>query len=238
MAWEEGADAVECDIRLSRDGQVVLMHDASTRRTAGLDQPVAEQDAAELALLDVGSWKSDRYAVERVPTLAQALETVPDGRRLFIEIKTGSEIIDPLFAALSRSQLRFEQICIISFKLEVVRAVKQARPEIEVYWLSSFVRHKETGEWTPSLDHVIERAKDAGVDGVDLRAREPILSAEAVQRVFAAGLELHTWTVDDPELARQLSELGVHSITTNRPGELRASLQQDRPQSEGVAPID
>src|SRR5262249_49337084 len=68
--WDEGADAVESDFRLTRDGQIVAIHDESTRRTAGVEGLVAQQTLAELQSLDVGQWKDVRYRGERIPTLA------------------------------------------------------------------------------------------------------------------------------------------------------------------------
>src|SRR6476661_5646642 len=99
LGWEL-ADADELDIYLSKDGEAVVMHDASTKRTAGLDKLVADQTLAELKALDAGSWKAPSWTGTRIPTLAEVLALVPEGKRLFIEIKAGPEVIPALEKAV------------------------------------------------------------------------------------------------------------------------------------------
>lgn len=226
LAWELGADAVECDVHLSRDGQIVLHHDRTMKRTAKVDVAIKHQTWEQLQGLDVGTWKGAEWTGVRMPLLRDVIDTVPEDKRLLIEIKCGPEIVEPLTTLLARSGKRPEQTCVIGFSLDVVRAMKAARPDLEVYWLASFKRDKESGAWSPSIEEIIEKAKSAGVDGVDLQAAEPLLHERAVERVREAGLELHAWTVDDPELAHTLVRLGVDSITTNRPGWLAERLRE------------
>ncbi len=226
LAWELDADAVEVDVHLTRDGQIVLHHDRTTKRIAKADHVIKYQTWEVLHKLDVGTWKGPEWAGVRMPLLRDVLGTVPEGKRLFIEIKCGPEIVEPLMTLLDASGTRPEQSCVISFSWDVVKAVKAARPELKVYWLASFKQDKETGVWTPPIEEVIERAKAAGVDGVDLQAAEPLLHESAVSQVRAAGLELHAWTVDDPQIAHRLVRLGVDSITTNRPGWLAERLRE------------
>lgn len=76
----------------------------------------------------------------------------------------------------------------------------------------------------PEIGTLIEKAKAAGVDGLDLDAKFPLDKA-AVARIKAAGLRLDVWTVDDAALAKRLAAAGVDGITTNRPGWLREQLQ-------------
>src|SRR5437762_11744744 len=87
LGWREGADAAEGDFRLTADGQIVCVHDKTFKRTAGIDRLVAEMTLAEIESLDVGSWKAATFAGERVPTLDQLLDTLPETRRFFVEIK-------------------------------------------------------------------------------------------------------------------------------------------------------
>src|SRR5262245_27030179 len=89
LAWEQQADAVEIDVRLSQGNRLVVLHDGTTAKTAGVNKPVHRQTLAELLQLDVGRWKGPRWAGQRVPILAEALDSVPGGKRLFVEIKCG-----------------------------------------------------------------------------------------------------------------------------------------------------
>ena len=65
LAWEQGADAIECDVRMSKDGQIVVIHDADTQRTAGVNRLVADQTLDELRQLDFGGWKGQPFVGER-----------------------------------------------------------------------------------------------------------------------------------------------------------------------------
>ena len=81
LGWEQKADSNELDVYLSKDGQIVLLHDATTKRTAGKDKPVIEQTVEELRTLDAGSWKGTQWAGEKIPTLAETLQILPEGKR-------------------------------------------------------------------------------------------------------------------------------------------------------------
>ena len=99
-AFAQGADGIEGDFRLTRDGEIVCLHDATTGRTAGADLVVADTDLARLRALDVGAWKGPQWAGERIPTLAEVLGLVPAGKRLYIELKSGLEILPHALAGL------------------------------------------------------------------------------------------------------------------------------------------
>jgi glycerophosphoryl diester phosphodiesterase len=90
LGFEQGADAGECDVRLTSDGRVVLLHDEGTHRVAACNLVAARHSLESLRRADVGAWKGPRYAGERIPTLEEALAVVPAGRRLLVEIKFGA----------------------------------------------------------------------------------------------------------------------------------------------------
>ncbi len=216
LGYEQGADAAECDVHLSRDGRIVLHHDADTGRSAGLHQPVAAQSFTELQSLNVaqwGQWRGSAFS-EKIPELSAALALVPAGKRLFVELKIGAEILPELERVLRASGLAPAQVALITFELVTARAAKQRLPAHEVCWIA---------EPPARLAELIAGAKAAGLDGLDLSHRYPI-DAAFVQQVRAAGLKLYTWTVDDPTVARTQAAAGIDGITTNRPGWLRAQL--------------
>ena len=129
LAWEFQADAIEGDFYLTRDQQIVCIHDDTTERVARLNLPVSQSTLAELQQLDVGSWKDERFADQRIPTLSEVLAVVPCEKRIFIEIKCGPEIVPFLAEALQRSRLTTMQTVLISFKPEVISAAKSAIPD-------------------------------------------------------------------------------------------------------------
>lgn len=223
LGWEQGADAVELDIRLSRDGHVVVMHDATTRRTGGCDKPVAEQSMDELVKLDIGSWKDPKWAGERIPNLTGVLATVPPGKKVFIEIKCGPEILPALGKDLESSVLKPEQIVLIGFNAGTLRMTRRQFPKARIYWLVACKQALESGK-LPELAELVQQARTSGFDGLNLDYHFPVDTSIA-SRVHSAGLGLYCWTVDDPRVAATWKAAGVDGITTNRPAWLRASLE-------------
>src|SRR5580700_5266452 len=122
LAWTQNADAAETDVYLSKDGEIVVIHDANTRRVGGRDGKVVDQTLAELKQLDIGRWKGEQWAGERIPTLAELLAIIPEGKRLFIEIKCGPEIVPQLVEVIRKAHKRPEQTCLIGFSYEVMQA--------------------------------------------------------------------------------------------------------------------
>lgn len=226
-AWAIADVDGELDIHLTADGQVVMCHDANLKRTTGVDAEISKMTLEEIKKLDAGSWKSAKYAGTKVPTLDELLATLPADRRIFIEIKTGVEILPAFDACIARAIAlgkKPEQMPIISFHDEVCAAVKKAHPELKVYWLSGFKQDKETKKWSPTVEQVIATAKKLGVDGVDLQAKEPILSVDAIAKLREAKMEIYTWTVDDAAVAKKLAEFKVDGITTNKPEFIKQQL--------------
>lgn len=222
LAWEHGTDACELDLYLTADGEIVAIHDKDTRRTTGVARVVKESSLAELRALDAGSWKAARYAGERIPTLAECLATLPEGKqRFFLEIKCGPEVVPVLARQLEAWKPRAAQFCIIAFDREVARESKKAMPWMKVYRLSSEV----TKDKKPvDLAALIADTVADGLDGLDLGLKWKWDESMARQ-IRAAGLELYVWTVNQPEDARRLAALGVDGITTDDPVMLRAALK-------------
>jgi len=223
LAWQQGADAVEVDVHLSRDGKVAVIHDANTRKIAGVNRKVCDQTCAELRKLEVGGWKHHKSSEVCIPSLEEVLATLPKGKRLFIEVKCGEEFIAAAEASLqSRSG---KQVIVIGFSLPTMGKVKAAFPELEVCSIVEFKRNLRTARWAPRPSDVIEQASAASLDGIDVGAKGPI-TPEFVREAKAAGLNVYIWTVNSVRLARKLIAAGVDGITTNRPGWLRAQLEE------------
>lgn len=222
-AWTQGADCLEIDVRLSRDGTVVLSHDDTFQHTAGRSDAVAALDWATIRSLDVGSWKNPAFAGERVPTFTEALAAVPAGKRVLVEIKTGEHIVPALQRDIENGPLAPEAIIFICFDAAVLRRTKAVMPHIKALHLAGGAWENKT-RTDAELDALIAQAVNSGFDGLDLGDDWP-LDAARVSRVHAAGLECHVWTVNDAARARQLAAAGVDGITTDRPGWLREQLE-------------
>lgn len=224
LAWEMDADAVEIDIYLTADDEIILFHDRTTTRTSGEDFTVEEATSEELGGLEVGSWKGLQWEGEKIITLDEALATVPKGKRMIVEAKTGPAIVEPMLAAFDRSGLHPHQIVLITFSYEVARQVKELRPQQVVLYLKSFSQDSETGEWSPSVDELITEAREANLDGLNMRFHGPATMQEEVSKIREAGLGYYVWTVNNIEDAERAVELGVDGLTTDRPAWIKKQL--------------
>jgi glycerophosphoryl diester phosphodiesterase len=225
LGWEQKADACELDIRLTKDGKIVAIHDGTTRRTARVGRRVGAQTLEKLRTLDAGLWKGAKWKGERIPTLEEVLATVPDGKRLFIEIKGGAEVLPEMDRVLSAFGGAQRHV-IMGFDFATVKQAKECFPHSAICWIAS--PKKWSRGKRPSADTLIAKAKSAKLDGLDLDARFAI-DAAFVSRVRQAGLKLFVWTVNDAEVARKLAALNVDGITTNRPRWLREQLASGSP---------
>jgi glycerophosphoryl diester phosphodiesterase len=224
LAWKQGADAAELDVRLSRDGRVVVTHDATARRTGGLNRKVCGLTLAELRALDFGRWRGAKWAGTRIPTLDEVVQTLPAGKRLLIEIKCGPEIVPELRKVLDESGRHRRQFILQSFSLPTMETVKRRFPGVETGWLCG-LRQPAAPAAAAEADALIRQATEAGMNGLHLRA-SPFIDARMVNNVKAAHLKFRVWTVDSAPAARRLAGLGIDGIITNRPGWLRARLGQ------------
>lgn len=224
LAWRQKADGIETDIHLSKDGNVVVMHDPDTKRVAEANFRVAFSDWNQLKNLDVGRWKGKEWEGEKIPTLDSVISTIPDGNFILIEIKSGPEVLPALQKVINASGDKAGRIRIISFDHQTCREARNRYPEHEIYWLAHYKRDKSTGGY-PDINSLIGKAKAAKLDGLGLNREFPI-DADFVRKIHAAGLRCHVWTVDDPQTARKLVHAGVDGVITNRPGYLREQLER------------
>ena len=220
LAWKQGADAIEGDFLLTKDNQIVCIHDGSTKRLADRNLAVRGSTLEELRKLDVGSWKHEKFKGTKIPTIAEVFATIPKGRKIFVEVKCGKEIIPHLVKEIGKSKLKTEQVVLICFKQEVVKAFKQALPKNKAYWLSGFKKNEE-GVWKPTLETVLTTLKESKADGLDSHHGIP---GTVAKKIMTEGYEWHAWTVNDLATAKKLKAIGIHSITTDRPALIKSSL--------------
>lgn len=222
LAWKLKADAVEVDVYLSKDKRIVVIHDRTTKRTSGVNLNVAQVTAKELRQLDVGSFKSKKYAGEKIPFLEEIIVTIPPKKKLYVEVKCGPEIV-PLLKQVIEQSGKKKQIVIISFNLEVVTRAKKVMPKIPAYWLLGTQEDKQTKKLLPHDPQWLQTAKDRGIEGLDVHYAG--VTKDFMKAVKDNKQELYVWTVDDPEEAKRLLKIGIRGITTNRPEWLRKQLQ-------------
>jgi glycerophosphoryl diester phosphodiesterase len=223
LAFTQGADGIEADFRLSGDGEIVCIHDATTGRTADRNLRVAARPLAELRFLSLGTEKGGQWQGERIPTLAEVLTILPADKKLFIELKCGPEILPPLCKLLTTVSIDKEQLRFLSFDAHLLTALKAEFPSIKSCLNLEYYRAGLIGPWRPHLEKIMRILAGCGANGLSSQAH-PCIDREFVARLHAAGQELHIWTVDFLTDARHYQRLGVDSLMSNRPGFLRQGL--------------
>ncbi|HEX7488705.1 MAG TPA: glycerophosphodiester phosphodiesterase [Anaeromyxobacteraceae bacterium] len=217
LAVEQGADGVELDVWRCGSGEVVVHHDPDTARTGGVARLVSSTPWAELRRLDVGSWKGERYAGERIPLLAEVLDALPT---VVVNVELKSSGWPDLALARAVAEILrgagAEERCLVSsFDYVLLAAFRLAARRVGTGILFAGPRWRWRAE--------------AGLRALAPRAVHPqavLATPERVARWQGRGFEVNAWTVDDaPELAR-LAALGVSSLITNRPAAARAALRR------------
>lgn len=226
LAWEQNADAVEGDFYVTQDKQIVCIHDKTTKRVAPqqTELTIAESTLKELQQLDVGSWKHQRYAGARIPTLKEVLAIVPDGKQIFVEIKCGPEILPLLQPQLRFSGLKPEQIMIICFNKHVVTQARKLMPEYNANWLTSYKQEDQASEWKPSREMVLATLDRTDATGLGTIGNLNVIDQAFADSILNAGFQLHVWTVNDVAAARRFADLRAFSITTDRPEFIRNAI--------------
>jgi glycerophosphoryl diester phosphodiesterase len=211
LGYRTGAAAVEIDVHLTRDRHVVVIHDYSTLRTAGVDRKIAEQTLAQISKLDAGSWFAPQFAGESIPTLRDVLTTVPEGRTLFVEIKTMSTAV-PAIAEVIDSDPR---VAVQSFSQAVLLEMNRVAPGVPTYWLAPSPLDPTTRVHVPLNPVSVALAQRLHCRGIALDARGS--SPEVLETAQIAGLETYLWTVDDLDDVARFARMGATWIETNEP---------------------
>ncbi len=227
LAWARGVRCIEGDFHLTKDGEVVCMHDNNAKRSCGVDRPLAEMTLAEIKQLDAGTHKGDVWKYTKVPTLGEVLATIPEYGEIFIELKSVGPILDKLKAIFATSGCRPEQLTFIAFDEETISTVKKMFPAHKAYWLVSNWKGDWKGDrsqmrFTPA--ELAAKVKELGVDGVDIHPQN-VVEAH-VQAIHDIGGIFNVWTVDNVEEAKRLIAMGIDSLTTNRAYALGQELQE------------
>ncbi|MEU1708505.1 glycerophosphodiester phosphodiesterase [Streptomyces sp. NPDC005706] len=235
-AIEDGADALECDVRLTADGHLVCVHDRRVNRTSNGRGAVSALELADLAALDFGSWKTreawrgrdeepdwehrpEDPADTSVLTLERLLELVADsGRRVELAIETkhptrwAGQVEERLLHLLKRFGLDApasaaeSPVRIMSFSARSLHRVHAAAPTLPAVYLMQFVSPRLRDGRLPAGVRI------AGPSIRILRSHPAY-----VERLKRAGHQVHVWTVNEPADIDLCAELGVDAIITNRP---------------------
>ncbi|MDT7711597.1 MAG: glycerophosphoryl diester phosphodiesterase [Pseudonocardiales bacterium] len=238
LALEQGADGLECDVRLTRDGHLVCIHDRRIDRTSTGSGPVSAYDLAALSVHDFGAWRDEldvdgviepssqgrpHVGVLTLDELLTSLADWPDRVQLFIETKhpapQGGLVEATLVRMLREHGLATpksradSRVVIMSFSAKALRRVRAEAPELPTVALLPTLSAVRSGELPPWADFAGPRFGALKADpGFVLRAA-------------AHGHLTYCWTVDEPADVALCAEFGVDYLATNSPGAARSQLR-------------
>ena len=216
-SWEQGVDGIEGDFHLTKDGEIVCIHDDDTERVCNTKAIIHNSTLQDLKELEL-SYKGDSNFNLKIPTLFEVIQTVPKGKKIFIEIKCGTEIVSPLLNQLLKFDMNSDEIVIISFHSEVIEMLKALDPKYKTHLLYSCEEDRD-------IDGLIDEAIKIKADGISTDNES---SKSFLDKVIASGLEYHSWTIDDVDVASQLIHWGSSSITTNDPEPIIKKITSQR----------
>jgi glycerophosphoryl diester phosphodiesterase len=209
-ALEDGAELIELDVHLSRDGRLAVIHDEETRRTTGTAGVVAELSMAELRRLDAGRHKGRHWAGEPIPELGDVFAAMHGHLLVNVEVKSGVAAVPVLAQCVAEHDMA-DAVIVSSFDPAVVCAVAALGPSL----LAGLLVDR------PVPDPVAAaRACGAHL----LHVKHTYLTAALVDLLHQAGLGALAWTVNAPGEMRRLAALGVDAILSDDPRRLRTVI--------------
>jgi len=217
LAAEDGAPWAEVDFMEAKDGTVVLLHDESLSRTAGVDRFIWDMTGDELTALDVGAWFDPTFAGERIATIDEVLAAAKGKIRLNLELKVhGREkrFVATVVEAIRRAD--FGEDCVLtSLDYEALRAARALDPDLRL----GIIIAAKIGD-TSALD-------------VDFYSVQPLVATvDFVRRAHQAGRQVHVWTVNDPARMREVIDRGIDNLITDHPRRALAVLEERTPVDE------
>lgn len=231
-ALADGADGIEFDVRLSRDGVAVVIHDASLERTGLVKQRVSELTAAELQSTDIGRWFSRLkketalsgfdFADEKVPLLAQVFELFEQNTGLlYLEMKAdvgeGSELVAEVVRMIQASPTR-DRVIVECFDLALIAEVKTHDATIRTAALFEPKLSKPTSFGRRDYPQL---AAEVGADEIALH--HALAGRRNVSESLRLNQKVVVWTVDNPAWVSKANAWGITALIANNPGVLLAA---------------
>jgi glycerophosphoryl diester phosphodiesterase len=210
LALKQGALAIELDTKLTADGNVIVIHDQSLDRTTGTPGKVNHKTLSEIKLLDAGSFFSNAYVNERIPTLSEVFESV--GKQLFINIEltnylTPGDALPVRVAELVKHHSIEDWVMFSSFEPRNLLRIRRLLPGVPLGILAlegkmeTFTR-SFIGKWiSPQCVHPF-------VDDVN---------QSFIEKCHTSGWRVHVWTVNQADQIKRLFDWGIDGIFTDDP---------------------
>jgi len=210
LALAQGADGIELDAKLSADGHVVVIHDATVDRTTDKHGRVKDMSLAELRSLDAGTFFVEKYRKEKVPTLEEVFEAL--GKRMFINVEltnyntSGDHLVESVCMLVKKFSLQ-KQVLFSSFFASNLSKARGLLPEVPRGLLAF---NGLLGAWARSFGFAFGKYQALHPNLKDVTPQQ-------VQRVHRLRRRVHVWTVNTAEDMRRLFQWDVDAIFTDDP---------------------
>ncbi|NQX61014.1 glycerophosphodiester phosphodiesterase [Paenibacillus qinlingensis] len=215
LALSQGAQAIELDVHITKDGEIVVCHDGTLDRTTNGSGLICNQQWADIQKLDAGAWFSEKFRGERIPLLSEVFDIVPKGTLINVEVKHAYEgrMESALLAFLRETDDRYEDVVVSSFDHKVIQRLKRAEPALKVGLLYA----------ANLIDHAAY-AKLLEVEVYSLHPHHHSFEREDIALAASDGLAVYPYTVNELTDYQRMIESGVTGIITDFPGRLKAFL--------------
>lgn len=225
-ALDMNADLIEVDIHLSKDGELIVIHDATLERTTNGAGEVVKKNVSDLKTLDAGSWFGDEFKGEPIPTLKEVMELINGQSVILIEIKKGKagnyQGIEQKTVDLIR-ELKAESWSIVqSFESEAVKNTYDIAPDIEVHKLIvrdfPFIPLYHDGTFRTGSVYSFDYAKA-------INPYYRLITQRFINQTHKRGMKVFTYTVNEEADIQRMIEMGVDGIITNYPDRVTKEVQ-------------
>ena len=215
-AIEKGADVIELDVRQTKDGEIVVMHDENVKRTCGVSAKVGEMTFDEIRELSAGATfkgkgkNKNLYQDEKVPTLREVIELVGDRAKLNIELKPAKtdKKMEQAVVDIIREYNYYDNCIVASLTYRSIKKAKKADPKVKTIYVMAVAM----GDF-----YDLEYA-----DGFSIKYR--FINNEVIKNAHKAGKEVYAWTIDDKKILESMMLLDVDSVITNDPDGIRRAM--------------
>jgi glycerophosphoryl diester phosphodiesterase len=206
------ADWVELDIFKTKDGQIIVSHDATTKRTGDKDLVIANSTYAELQQVDVATdfrkrngLTLEQCPVQHMPLLSEAIALILKQKRTHLSIQPKADCVADAIAIVKKAKAE-KMVGFNDGSLKYMSQVKELAPQIPVFW---------DRLPTTDVDDDIRVAKEKGFETLVIHYKG--ITPETIAKVKAAGLQIGAWTVNDPADLENLEKMGIDRIYTDDP---------------------
>jgi glycerophosphoryl diester phosphodiesterase len=201
------SDYVELDVHLSKDGYPVVIHDSTLERTTDGTGNVKDKTLDELKKLDCGSWFSEEFRGEKIPTLEEVLDLAKGRTGVVIEIKNDKDLQDGIedkIIKTVREKDMVKDVIIISFNKDRIKKINDLDGTIDTGLL-----------YGGNIPDICEMALATGIDYICPYWKN--VNEDIIEKAHSCDLKVNIWTVNEASLMKKFTEMGVDGIITDRP---------------------